>query len=82
MEQDRHPSLLRKRIRRHETLVLHMTTTYITHLQLWCRSPYHDEVVSRPGRRSLETPESREEYVRKAITYERHVMKFGDTPSG
>ncbi|OSS49718.1 hypothetical protein B5807_06166 [Epicoccum nigrum] len=74
IEPDRHPSMLRKRIRRHETLMRHMTITYSTRLQLWCRTAYCDEVVSRPGRPSLEMPESREEYVRTALAYERLVM--------
>jgi hypothetical protein len=74
IESDRHPSVLRKRIRRHETLMRHMTITYSTHLQLWCKTAYHDEVVNSPGRSSLKTPESREEYVRKALTFERHVI--------
>jgi hypothetical protein len=66
--------VLRKRIRRHEKLMKHMTTTYSTHLQLWCKTAHHDQVASSPGRSSLKTPESREEYVGKALTFERHVM--------
>jgi len=73
-EADRHPSVLRRRVRRHETLMRHMAIAYSTHLQLWCKTVSHDEVVSRPGRSSLKTPESREEYVRKALTFEHHVM--------
>ena len=66
--------MLRKRLRRHQTLMRHMTTMYSSHLQLWCKAAHHDEVVDKPARSSLKTPESREDYVRKALTFERHVM--------
>ena len=74
IEADRHPSVLRRRVRRHESLMRHMAITYSTNLQLWCKAAHHDEVVSVPRRKSLKTPESREEYVQKALTFERHVM--------
>ncbi|KAF2993608.1 hypothetical protein E8E13_001608 [Curvularia kusanoi] len=73
-DEDRLDKPLKTRVRRHEVLIRHMSVAYSTSQKRWYRTQFYDEVVSRPGRRSLETKESREEFVRKQIAFERDQM--------
>ncbi|XPS75185.1 hypothetical protein M3J09_007292 [Ascochyta lentis] len=66
---------LRKRVRRHDRLIAHMEMAYSTARRAWCRSPrVQKEGHGRTGRSSMETQESRDEFVRKSLKEERTAM--------
>jgi hypothetical protein len=73
---DRTDVQLRKRVRRHDTLIAHMEVSYSTAHKRWYRSPrFQKDGEGKPGRASMETKESRDEFVRKGLEQERAVMR-------
>lgn len=64
---------LRKRVRRHDTLMLHMGIAYDTAHKRWYKR-WREEGSTKLARASMETRESRDEYVKRGLAYERTVM--------
>ncbi|KAF2631927.1 hypothetical protein BU25DRAFT_445105 [Macroventuria anomochaeta] len=74
---DRADAHLRKRVRRHDTLMAHMEAAYSTARKIWYRSPrFQKEGEVKLGRASMETRESRDEFVRKGLAHERAAIRM------
>lgn len=67
---------MRKRVRRHDTLIAHMEVSYSTARKRWYHSPrFRKDEEGKSGRASMDTKESRDEFVRKGLEQERAVMR-------
>ncbi|KAJ4986917.1 hypothetical protein SVAN01_07595 [Stagonosporopsis vannaccii] len=82
---DRTEAQLRKRIRRHNTLMAHTEISYSTARKRWCRaSRLQEEGKEKSVRASMETKESREEFVRQGLALERaavHIPGASEEPA-
>ena len=75
---DRNDAQLRKRVRRHDTLIMHMEVGYSAACKRWYHNPRQ---VSKGGeeksvRASMETKDSRDEFVRKGLEQEKAAMRI------
>ena len=72
---DRIDSQLRKRVRRHDTLVAHMEVAYCSARKMWYQCPrFQKKGEEKSVRTSMETKESRDEFVREGLARERAAM--------
>lgn len=77
---DRDVAQLRKRVRRHDTLMAHMEMAYHAGRKTWYRAPrWLAEGEGKTLRASMKTRESRAAFVREGLQYEHKVMGMGGT---
>lgn len=62
-----------RRIRRHDQLIAHMEVAYSAARKIWYRSPLIQK-EGKPVKKSLETKESRDEFVRRTLEAEWAAM--------
>lgn len=76
-DSDRFETNLRKRIRRHDALIMHLEIRYTTRNKRWYESSRRQaDYEGKSIRASLLTRESRDEFVRNALKQERAAMRM------
>lgn len=68
----------RKRVRRHDQLIIHMEVAYSTSRKVWYRSPQIQSEVRKSVKKSMQTEESRETFVQNTLASERASMYSQD----